>query len=96
VKERTTEHLRWRPPSERPPRRPYRDSAILYGVLAAVIVLVAWATGGGPARAVAIATGFFVAATAWSTWQWRARLRRSAQAPEPNGRGVRPDEDSPL
>jgi membrane protein implicated in regulation of membrane protease activity len=65
---------RWRS-SEEIPARPYRDSVLLYGVLAAVIVLVAWATGGGVRRALTFAVFFFVVATAWSFWRWRDRIR---------------------
>jgi hypothetical protein len=57
------------------PRRPYRDSAILYGALAMVIVLVAAATGGDLARAVLFALGFFVFAMAWTWHRWRTRMR---------------------
>ena len=57
------------------PKRPYRDSVVLYGVLAAIIVVVAWFTGGGIARAVAIAAVFFLAATTWSFFRWRQRIR---------------------
>jgi len=70
--------LQWAPPEPRPPERPYRDAAILYAVLSVVIVLIAWLTGGGIARAIGIATVFFVVATAWSFWRWRDRLRRAA------------------
>ncbi|MGB2952687.1 MAG: hypothetical protein WBB74_04755 [Gaiellaceae bacterium] len=58
------------------PRRPFRDSAILYGILAAIIVVFSTATGGGFARAVAIAAVFFVIATGWSWWRFRQRLER--------------------
>jgi hypothetical protein len=65
--------LRW--DADRPlPKRPYRDSAVAYGVLAALVVVVALATGGGVARALAIAAIFYVAATGWSWWRWRERL----------------------
>jgi Flp pilus assembly protein TadB len=57
------------------PRRPYRDSAVLYGALALVIVVVAAATGGNLLRAVLFAVGFFALATAWSWYRWRARVR---------------------
>jgi hypothetical protein len=57
------------------PKRPYRDSAILYGILAAVIVVVAVATGGDLVRAVVFAAAFFSLATAWSWYRWRTRLR---------------------
>jgi hypothetical protein len=66
-------------PRERPlreiPRRPYRDSAILYGALALVIVVVSVATGGDLVRAVLFALGFFALATAWSWHRWRTRMR---------------------
>jgi hypothetical protein len=68
--------LRWGASAERPiPKRPYRDTAVVYAVLAAVIVILAVATGGGIARAVVVAAGFFVVATAFSWWRWRVRLR---------------------
>jgi hypothetical protein len=65
---------RWTTPSEIP-KRPYRDSAILYAVLSVVIVVVAFATGGDVVRAVLFAVGFFAVATAWSFWRWRERIR---------------------
>jgi predicted tellurium resistance membrane protein TerC len=64
-----------------PPRRPYRDSAIFYGVLAAIVVGVAYATAGALVRAVVFGLGFFVIATAWSWWRFRQRLEaREAEA----------------
>ena len=61
------------------PKRPYRDSAILYGVLAVCIVLVALFTAGGIARALVIAAVFFVVATGWSWWRFRERLQRESR-----------------
>ena len=75
--EQDPKRLRWSLPESPPPPRPYRDTAALYGVLAVVIVVVAWLTGGGLGKAVAIAAVFFLVATAWSFWQWRGRLRRA-------------------
>jgi hypothetical protein len=72
--------LEWGVPEPRPPRRPYRDTAIMYAVLAVLIVVVAWLTGGDLGRAVIWAAGFFVVATAWSFWRWRQRLQRDAAA----------------
>jgi len=60
------------------PKRPYRDSAILYGVLALCIVIVALLTAGGIVRALVIAAAFFVVATAWSWWRFRERLERES------------------
>jgi hypothetical protein len=48
---------------------------ILYALLAGAIVGIALATGGGVVRAVVVAAIFFVAATAFSWWRWRERLR---------------------
>ena len=63
--------------SERPlPKRPYRDSVVLNLVLAALIVLISWATGGELGRAVVFATLYFVVATAWSWWRFRQRLAK--------------------
>ena len=49
---------------------PFRDSAIIYACLAVLIVVVATLTGGGFAKAVAIAAAFFVGATGWSWWRY--------------------------
>jgi hypothetical protein len=61
---------------ERPlPKHPYRDSALLYGALAVLVVVIAAATGGGVTRAIFYAMAVFVIATAWSWRSWRNRLR---------------------
>ena len=67
--------FRWEAPSGSPPRRPYRDSAILYAALAVLVVVLAAVTGGNVVRAVVMGALFFVAATAWSWRRWRERLR---------------------
>ena len=67
--------VRWESPARRLPRRPYRDSIVLYGVMAILVVVVAVATGGSLVRAIVIGALFFVAATAWSWRRWRERLR---------------------
>ena len=68
--------LRWESSqAPRIPRRPYRDSALLYGAMAAAVVVVAAVTGGSIVRALVIGAFFFVAATAWSWRRWRERLR---------------------
>ena len=56
------------------PAHPYRSSAVFYGVLALLIVLVALLTGGRVPRAVAFAVAFFVVATGWSWWRFRKRM----------------------
>lgn len=69
--------LRWDAPDppRKMPKHPYRDSALIYGALALVVVLLAFLTGGGVLRAVVYAALVFVAATAWSWRSWRNRER---------------------
>jgi len=69
--------LRWSAVPARVPRHPYRDSLLVYGLFAFVVVVAAWATGGPVWRAVAIAAVAWAAASAWSVVRWRQRLRRS-------------------
>jgi hypothetical protein len=57
------------------PRRPYRDSAIFYAVLACLLVLVTVLTGGSILRGILVALACFVIATAWSWWRFRERER---------------------
>ncbi len=69
--------IRWTA-EERPlPEHPYRDSALINGVLAALIVIISTATGGPALPAVGIGAGFFVVATAWTWWRWRERIAKS-------------------
>jgi arginine exporter protein ArgO len=71
--------LRWEFPERPIPKRPYRDSALVYAGLAGVVVLIAVATGGGLVRAVVVAGVVFVLATGFSWWRWHVRLRRKAE-----------------
>jgi hypothetical protein len=80
---------RWAPPPEPIPKRPYRDTALVFGGMAIAIVLTAWATGGDLDRAVLIAAAFFVAATAWGWRRWRERLREQ-RARDAKGAGTPP------
>ena len=69
------------------PAHPYRDSAIFYGLLAAALVGVVYATGGEMLRALIYAVGFFVIATSFSWWRFRAKLaERERQESEADGR----------
>jgi hypothetical protein len=61
------------------PRHPYRDTAILYAVLAGIVVGVTVLTGGDMRRAVVIACLLFVGATAYSWWRWYQRIREQAE-----------------
>jgi len=69
--------LRWEAPTEqRPlPKHPYRDTALVYGGMSAIVVLVAALTGGDVRKAIVIAVLFFLAATLWTWRHWRNRLR---------------------
>ena len=71
--------LRWEFPERPIPKRPYRDSALVYAGLAGLVVVIAVATGGGLARAVIVAAAVFVLATGFSWWRWHVRLKREAE-----------------
>ena len=74
--------MRARGDRDRPlPKRPYRDSALVYAGLAGIVVGFAALTGGNMLDALAVAGGFFVVATAWSWWRWRGELARRARRP---------------
>ena len=72
------------------PKRPFRDSAIFYGVLSVLFVLVVWATGGAvlprwddqqrEVGGLLIAMLFFVVATAYSWWRFRQRIEEEEQS----------------
>jgi membrane protein implicated in regulation of membrane protease activity len=62
------------------PKRPYRDSALLNGALALVVVVVAWATGGDVLRALIVGAAFFVVATAWSWWRFHRRIAEETES----------------
>ena len=76
---------RWTSPPEPPPKRPYRDTALVFGGMAVVIVLAAWVTGGDLVKAVAVAAAFFVVATAYGWRRWRERLREQGSDAEEAG-----------
>ena len=61
-------------------RHPYRDTAIVYGCLAVIVVLVARASGGGLAKALIVAGVFFGIATGWSFYRIHRRARRAHRA----------------
>ena len=73
----TRRRLRWDEQKQggRSPKRPYRDTALVYGGMAIVVVVIAVATGGNIVNAVVIALVFFIAATLWTWRTWRNRLR---------------------
>ncbi|MDX6579274.1 MAG: hypothetical protein QOJ47_823 [Gaiellales bacterium] len=71
--------LHWGVPEPPPPKNPYRDTLLVYGGLSLVIVVIAWATGGSLAKALAVALLFFVAASGWTISRFRARAHRAEQ-----------------
>ncbi|HTR96291.1 MAG TPA: hypothetical protein VMH61_00170 [Candidatus Acidoferrales bacterium] len=70
--------FRWGMPETPTPQHPYRDTFLVYGAIAILIVLFGWLTGGNVVRAALVALAVFVAASAWSAASWRRRLRREA------------------
>ena len=72
------------------PKRPFRDSAIFYGVLSVLFVLVVWATGGAllprwddqqrEVGGLLIAMLFFLVATGYSWWRFRQRIEEEEQS----------------
>ena len=77
--------------AQRPlPKRPFRDSAIFYGVLSVLFVLIVWATGGAllprwddeqrEIGGLLIAILFFLIATAYSWWRFQKRIQEGEQS----------------
>jgi hypothetical protein len=73
--------LRWDGTPRTTPKHPYRDSAIVYAVLAGIVVGVTALTGGNMRAALIIAPMLFVVATGYSWWRWRKREREDAENP---------------
>jgi hypothetical protein len=71
-------HLRWHLPEPPTPKHPYRDTLLVYGGLAVMVVLVGWATGGSLAKSIIVAAIVWIAACTWSLARWHLRLRREA------------------
>ena len=65
-----------RDPARRGSKRPYRDSALIYGAFAVIVVVVAVATGGRVLWAVVAAVGAFLFAMLWT---WRSLRAREEQ-----------------
>ena len=71
------------------PKRPFRDSAIFYGVLSILFVLVVWGTGGAvlprwddeqrEIGGLLIAILFFLLATGYSWWRFRQRIEEEEE-----------------
>jgi hypothetical protein len=71
-------HLSWGLPEAPLSKHPYRDSMLVYGFFAVLVVLLAWITGGSIEKAVVIAGVVWAAATLWSSARLRQRLQREA------------------
>ncbi len=71
--------LRWESSPRRVPAHPYRDSALVYAVLAGAVVGITAATGGHLRTALIVAPLLFVAATSYSWWGWREKMREEAR-----------------
>ena len=67
------------------PAHPYRDTALVYGIMSLLLVVIAWLTGGDALRAILVAAVFFLVATAWSWWKFRGRIeeRNAAEVSAP-------------
>ena len=79
--------LRWGGSPRRLPAHPYRDSAVVYGILAAVVIGVTALTNGNLGAALIIAPLLFVVATAYSWWRLRQREREEERTREEEGAG---------
>ena len=71
--------LQWELPETPPPKHPYRDTLVVYAVLAAIVVLVAWVTGGAVGKAAVVAIVFFVLASTWNVYRWRVKVHEAAR-----------------
>jgi hypothetical protein len=71
--------LQWPGPGENRSKRPYRDAAIVWAGLSALIVVAAALTGGGLGRALVTAMLFFLVATGW-TWVHMRRRQAKEEA----------------
>lgn len=65
-----------RDPAKRVSKRPYRDSALIYGAFAAIVIVLAVVTGGRVLWAVVLAVGAFMFAMLWT---WRSLRARQGQ-----------------
>jgi heme O synthase-like polyprenyltransferase len=61
------------------PKRPFRDSALIYASFAIVFVIIIFGTGGNLIVALPVAAGCFVLATAYSWWRIRQRLNAEGE-----------------
>ena len=69
-------------PARHRSKHPYRDSALAYAGLGALVALIAYATGSGLLRSVSGGLAAFALATAYTWWRMRSR-ERSGERQEP-------------
>lgn len=61
------------------PKKPYRDSALMYAGFAVVFIIIVFATNGNLLVGIPVAVACFVVATAYSWWNIRQRLEAEEQ-----------------
>ncbi len=67
--------LRWPSHYAALPKHPYRDTAIIYGCMAAIVFVLGVATGRWSLwKVAALSVGFFLAATAYGWWRVREKI----------------------
>jgi hydroxymethylglutaryl-CoA reductase len=67
-------------PSRKRSPRPYRDTVLVYGAFAVILVVIVVATGGNVWWGLLVAAGAFVAAVAWTWYSLRARERQEPES----------------
>jgi hypothetical protein len=78
--EQRPRRLRWGLPEPPVPKHPYRDTILVYGFFAVLVVLFAWLTGGKIGKAIVIAIVVWIAASVWGIARWRQRIQREEEA----------------
>ena len=76
MSDRNPRHLRWGLPEPPVPKHPYRDTLLVYGFFAVLVVLLAWLTGGNVGKAIVVAIVVWAAASVWGIARWRQRIQR--------------------
>jgi len=66
-------------PARHKSKRPYRDSALAYAALGALVAVIAYASGSSLVRSVSGGVAAFVLATAYTWWRIRSRQREAEQ-----------------
>ncbi len=64
-------------PARHRSKRPYRDSALAYAGLGAIVAVIAYATGSGLVKSLSGGVAAFVLATAYTWWRMRSREREA-------------------